>query len=205
MKNKPNKILAVLLALVFDPLLAFRFAQGIDENAPHPAYSRWYGLVGIACAVFALVWGLRAFGYEPFKIPSESMLPTLPVGARIVIKKWGYGHYTSYGIGLRGQTLSAPLARGDIVVFDYAVDHSTAYIKRLIGLPGDTVAYHDNQLTINGKQWPRRKIGTFIPDGSANILSRFTEANDSADSRYWGFVPADHIVGKVVKKWRATR
>lgn len=304
MKNKPNKALAVVLSLVFDPLLglcyvrqpwwgfgllaaalilalanillgvlplwlfailllaykgggavlAFRFAKHMEDDTPSPAYSRWYGLLGIACIHFLLIWSVRAFGYEPFIAKSEAMSPTIPVGTRIVVKKWGYGHYTSFGIGLRGQTLSAPLVRGDIIVFDYPVDHTTSYIFRLIGLPGDTVAYQNKQLTINGKPWARRQIDDFISyDGIPGLLPRFIESNgnleyqtlandtappmhtsgvldfpfkekcqydekgftcqvppghyftmgdnrdNAADSRYWGFVPADHILGKVVK------
>jgi signal peptidase I len=231
---------------------AFSLARNWPADTPRAACSRWYALLGVACAYVLLTQGTRVFLFEPFKVPSSSMLPTLQIGARIIVAKWGYGHYTTYGIGSKGHPISAPLAAGDLLVFDYPVDHITAYIKRLIGLPGDSVDYHNKQLTVNGKIWSRSKQADVVIEERLTYSSHFVESNgrvnyhtladdgkptyepsavgdfkfkqncqydsegfrctvpaghyflmgdnrdNTADSRYWGFVSADHIIGKVV-------
>lgn len=99
--------------------------------------------------VILIVFGLRSFLVEPFKIPSGSMLPTLLVGDFILVNKFTYG--------IRLPVLNKkiiPLGdpqRGDVMVFRYPQDPSLDYIKRVIGLPGDTVEYRDKQLIINGQ------------------------------------------------------
>ena len=99
--------------------------------------------------VALVVLVLRAFVFEPFRIPSDSMMPTLLDGDFIVVNKYAYG--------LRLPVLNRKLVatgepqRGDVVVFRYPLDPSTNYIKRLVGLPGDHVEVRDNRIVINGQ------------------------------------------------------
>jgi signal peptidase I len=95
---------------------------------------------------------LRSFVFEPFRIPSDSMMPTLLDGDFIIVNKYAYG--------LRLPVLNRKVVevgepqRGDVVVFRYPLDPSTNFIKRLVGLPGDHVQVHDNLISINGKPVP---------------------------------------------------
>ena len=100
--------------------------------------------------VAALVLGLRSFVFEPFRIPSDSMMPTLEEGDFLVVNKYVYG--------LRLPVLNKKILqigdpqRGDVVVFLYPPDPAVNYIKRVAGLPGDTVRVRDDQLIINGQR-----------------------------------------------------
>jgi signal peptidase I len=91
--------------------------------------------------VILAVFVVRSFIVEPFKIPSGSMVPTLLVGDFILVNKYEYG--LRMPITNAKLTNGSPLKRGDVVVFRYPKDESVDYIKRVIGLPGDTVAYED--------------------------------------------------------------
>ena len=95
---------------------------------------------------------LRSFVFEPFRIPSDSMMPTLLDGDFIIVNKYAYGLRLPV-INRKFVPLGEP-QRGDVVVFRYPVDPSTNFIKRLVGLPGDHVEVHDNLITINGKPVP---------------------------------------------------
>ena len=103
--------------------------------------------------LFVLV--IRSFIFEPFRIPSGSMIPTLLQGDYIFVKKYSYGlrwpviETKFYGSG-------SP-QRGDVVVFRLPSDPNVNYIKRVIGLPGDTIVYQDHQLTVNGQLMPLSK------------------------------------------------
>ncbi|WP_426165278.1 signal peptidase I [Sandarakinorhabdus sp. DWP1-3-1] len=114
--------------------------------------------------------GLRIFAYEPFNIPSESMLPRLMIGDYLFVAKWpyGYGRY-SFPLGLplfEGRIGDTLPARGDIIVFKTPRDNRTDYIKRVIGLPGDRVAMADGQVVLNGRPVPRRRMADFtLPAG----------------------------------------
>lgn len=110
----------------------------------------WY--VDLSKSFFPVILAvlvLRSFVVEPFRIPSESMLPTLLNGDFILVNKFSYG--------LRLPVLNTKLigngqpARGDVVVFRYPREPSVAYIKRVIGLPGDRLEYRDKHLLINGQ------------------------------------------------------
>jgi signal peptidase I len=204
--------------------------------------------------VIVVVFLIRSFWVEPFKIPSGSMKPTLLVGDFILVNKYTYG--------IRLPVLNKkiadvnPIRRGDVVVFRYPADPSVDYIKRVVGLPGDKVVYRGKRLTINGEQVPVTGTG-FYTDAELNYLRLPTfieklgdknhqmmivpaqtpvelaqvkqfahrgncEYNDdgfsctvpagnyfmmgdnrdqSSDSRYWGFVPDDHIKGRAFLVW----
>ncbi|KQQ40037.1 S26 family signal peptidase [Duganella sp. Leaf126] len=108
----------------------------------------WVEYSGSFFPVIALVFVLRSFLYEPFKIPSSSMVPTLEVGDLILVNKFTYG--------IRLPVLNKKIIqindpqRGDVMVFKYPVDMTQDYIKRVIGVPGDKITYKDKRLTVNG-------------------------------------------------------
>ncbi len=205
--------------------------------------------------VLLIVFLLRSFVAEPFKIPSSSMRPTLEVGDFILVNKFSYGIRLPI-IEKKIIPLGTP-QRGDVIVFRYPVNPSQDFIKRLVGLPGDEVVYRDKQLTVNGVPWPQTPDGPYgYLEGLAYVTTqRFGERSDghehfiaenpavppvfphnvrmfpgrencvynergftckvpegsyfmmgdnrdnSDDSRYWGFVPDDHIRGKAFFIW----
>jgi signal peptidase I len=211
------------------------------EEIPEPAlvdYSRSLFPV----LFFVLV--LRSFLAEPFRIPSESMMPNLLVGDFILVNKYDYG--------LRLPVLNKKFLkvgepkRGDVVVFRYPGRDSedpqkgTDYIKRVIGLPGDTVEVSDDQVSINGVKIAYAPAGIFegkggssLDDTGTNMLreelpgkphtvldrpdSPFAPGtwvvpeghyfamgdnrDRSADSREWGFVPEENLVGRAMVIW----
>jgi len=123
--------------------------------------------------VLLIVLVLRSFIVEPFRIPSESMLPTLEVGDFIAVSKF------SYGIRLPvSNTLVLEIAepeRGDVVVFRYPRRPSVNYIKRIVGLPGDTVAYYNRRVFVNGKLLPLEREGTYLRPGDRPEDGRLLE------------------------------
>ncbi|MDD5031338.1 MAG: signal peptidase I [Rhodoferax sp.] len=206
------------------------------------------GLFPVIIAVFVL----RSFLFEPFKIPSGSMIPTLMIGDLILVNKFHYG--------LRLPVLNTKITegtapqRGDVMVFRYPPRPSLDYIKRVVGVPGDEVAYLNKRLTINGKALPTRELPEFLEEDSMRYFKQYEEdmgavkhplLNDEArpafipgadefafrdqcrysvegvvckvpaghyfmmgdnrdnslDSRYWGFVPDQNIVGKAFFVW----
>lgn len=200
--------------------------------------------------VFAFVLVLRSFVYEPFQIPSGSMMPTLLVGDFILVEKYAYG--------LKDPVWRTQLVetgkpeRGDVVVFKYPPQPSIDYIKRVVGMPGDTVRYSSNkeiciqaqgsteckqvklsnveesefnqngipliqvneklgqvehQILINPLRrdrvdayQPRHGVNEWVvPQGQYFVMG--DNRDNSADSRYWGFVPEANLVGKAVGIW----
>lgn len=234
---------------------SYRLARAYPGDKIRPIYSRWYGLLGIYLCLFAVIFGFRSFLFEPFRFPSGSMIPTIEPGSYLIVKKWGYGHYGTYGLTPFQREISAELHRGDIIAFDYPEDRSVQYVKRLIALPGDRVAYLDKKLSINGKLVPQDQIDEYFDGSIHESVLKFEESiegnryfvmrnqdagtntsvlsdhvssfksmdkckygahgvtcevpaghyyamgdnrDNSRDSRYWGFVPSDHIIGKVL-------
>jgi signal peptidase I len=235
-----------------------RFA---DENAPATrARLRddklrqpwWLEYTASFFPVILVVFVVRSFVVEPFKIPSGSMVPTLLVGDFILVNKYDYG--IRLPITNTKITEGRPLQRGDVVVFRYPKDESVDYIKRVIGLPGDIVSYEDKKLTINGKPVPETPLPDYFDDERIGYAKQFDEDLDgrknrilnnpavppfivgaedfpyrdncqydargvtckvppgnyfmmgdnrdnSADSRYWGFVPDNNVVGRAFFIW----
>lgn len=180
---------------------------------------------------------LRTFVVEPFRIPSRSMVPTLLVGDFILVNKFEYGlrlpvfHTEILDLG--------EPERGDVMVFRYPGDPSVDYIKRVIGLPGDTIAYRNGHLYVNDKLVPVEPIGLYTGDGAPDVMTRLEvetlpgdiehpildelsrpgpqqptvtvpphhyfvmgdNRDNSADSRIWGFVPEDNLVGEAFMIW----
>jgi signal peptidase I len=151
-------ILFVALAVtgsiwLLDTLLLKR---GRDKGAKEPL------LVEYAKSFFPVilvVFALRSFLVEPFKIPSGSMMPTLQIGDFILVNKFTYGIRLPV-INKKVLELNNP-ERGDVMVFRYPGDPSLDYIKRVIGVPGDVVEYRNKKLSINGQAVPLSNTGTY--------------------------------------------
>ena len=176
--------------------------------------------------LFVLV--IRSFVFEPFRIPSGSMMPTLLQGDFIFVQKFAYGlrlPVTETKIIETGEP-----ERGDVVVFRLPSDPGVNYIKRVVGLPGDTIVYADHRLTINGEAIPladaghpdepryreqlgereheililnpryARADGTYVvPDGHYFVMG--DNRDNSKDSRFIGAIPETHLVGEAVRIW----
>ncbi|MBU1743507.1 MAG: signal peptidase I [Proteobacteria bacterium] len=165
-------------------------------------------LLAIVIAFF-----IRTFVIQAYKIPSGSMKPTLLIGDHILVSKFNYG----IRLPLVRSTL-IPVGtpkRGDIVVFIYPEDRSKDFIKRLIGLPGDTIEIRNKKILLNGLPWsdtrgvyvdnliisgavqPRDNFGpATVPEGSLFVMG--DNRDDSYDSRFWGFVPMKDVLGKAL-------
>ncbi|WP_041741046.1 signal peptidase I [Collimonas fungivorans] len=214
------------LIMIACAIHAHQLAKRSGTFVSRPWYSKWYGLISICFASVLVVFCFRGFLYEPFRMPSSSMEPSLTAGSYIVVKKWGYGNYGTFGIPVITGAPTLPVNRGDVFVFRYPPDPSLDYVKRIIGLPGDVISYKSKQLVINGVTVQTEKkvseAQQVIVDerfGSAswrtkllnNIASPDFEGkvpehqyfvlgdnrDNSEDSRYWGFVPETNLVGKV--------
>jgi signal peptidase I len=124
--------------------------------------------------VIVVVFLIRSFWVEPFKIPSGSMKPTLLVGDFILVNKYTYG--IRLPVVNRKVVDVNPIRRGDVVVFRYPADPSVDYIKRVVGTPGDKVVYRGKRLTINGED-QSVQAGGFYTDAELNYLRlpTFTE------------------------------
>jgi signal peptidase I len=187
----------------------------------------WVELSKSLLPVFLIVFVLRAFLFEPFKIPSGSMLPTLEIGDFILVSKYEYG----LRVPLFGQVIipvNTP-KRGDVLVFRYPEDRSKNFIKRVVGIGGDEVVYRQKRLWINGQEVPLRldavktqqtlwteelggqhQIYTqndwampdgawIVPKGQYFVLG--DNRDNSRDSRFWGFVSDRDILGRAIAIW----
>jgi signal peptidase I len=123
--------------------------------------------------VIAAVFLLRSFLFEPFKIPSGSMIPTLLVGDLILVNKFHYGVRLPV-INTKLSDGTAP-QRGDVMVFRYPPKPSLDYIKRVVGIPGDEVAYLNKRLTINGKVVDTSVVPEFFDEDSMRYMRQFEE------------------------------
>ena len=125
---------------------------------------------------------IRTFAFEPFNIPSGSMRPTLLIGDYLFVSKFSYG-YSRHSFPLSfmpfsGRMMFDPPERGDVAVFKLPRDNKTDYIKRVIGLPGDSIQVQDGRLFINGELVPRERIDDFTystPYGSQVRVAQFIE------------------------------
>lgn len=123
--------------------------------------------------VIVVVFLLRSFLFEPFKIPSGSMIPTLVVGDLILVNKYHYG--------VRLPVINTKIIdgkqveRGDVVVFRYPPKPSLDYIKRVVGLPGDEVAYLNKRLTINGQPVSTRSVPEYFEEDATRYFAQFEE------------------------------
>jgi len=122
----------------------------------------WIEYSGSFFPVIALVFFLRSFLYEPFKIPSSSMVPTLLVGDLILVNKFTYGIRLPV-INQKIIQINDP-QRGDVMVFKYPKDMSQDYIKRVVGVPGDKITYENKRLTVNGVEVKYTQLDDYLND-----------------------------------------
>ncbi|OGT38490.1 MAG: signal peptidase I [Gammaproteobacteria bacterium RIFCSPHIGHO2_12_FULL_38_14] len=188
--------------------------------------------------VLLLVFLLRSFLFEPFRIPSGSLEPTLLTGDFILVNKYDYGVRLPV---IHNKIIpNQEPKRGDIIVFRWPANPSIDFIKRVVGVPGDHLSYIDKELYINGRKIPQSMLKTetayteagdaweatekqedllgvkhrifidpekssydyhdiVVPKGRYFVMGDNRDA--SADSRFWGFVPEENIIGKAVMVW----
>jgi signal peptidase I len=203
--------------------------------------------------VILVVFLLRSFLFEPFKIPSGSMIPTLHIGDLILVNKFHYG--VRLPVINKKIIANNDPQRGDVMVFRYPVDPRQDYIKRVVGLAGDEISYINQKLSINGKPVPEQGQGEFYDEDTRRYAPMFRESlgkvqhsilvdlnrpsyfgidekrfplhencrytaegvtcrvpaghyfmmgdnrDNSQDSRFWGFVPDENIVGRAFFVW----
>ncbi|HXH92941.1 MAG TPA: signal peptidase I [Thermoanaerobaculia bacterium] len=186
--------------------------MAVDETNKKSTIREYYEalLIAVIFVNFA-----RIFAFQAFKIPTGSMEDNLKVGDHIIVNKFIYGPGTTLG----GMLPLREIRRGDIIVFRYPLQPDTDFVKRVIGLPGDTVEVHDKVVSVNGKplaepyvihvdptiypprpQLPepyrsRDQFGPyFVPVGQYFAMG--DNRDRSSDSRYWGTVPRSMIKGK---------
>jgi signal peptidase I len=179
--------------------------------------------------VLLIVLVIRSFVFEPFRIPSGSMMPTLLQGDFIFVKKFSYGLRLPVTETKVIETGSPE--RGDVIVFRLPQNPSINYIKRVVGLPGDTIVYEDHRLTINGELIELERSPTATPadpvyienlggrQHSILITNAYSVKDDvytvpeghyfvmgdnrdnSKDSRFIEAIPESHLVGEAVRVW----
>jgi len=195
----------------------FRKKKTDVQRQRKSAFRDWTEALLVA-AILALI--IRSFIIQAFKIPSGSMEDTLLIGDHLLVNKFIYGVQLP-GVDGRFLKIREP-QRGDIVVFEFPEDRDLSFwkrrdfIKRVIGLPGDTVEIHDKQLLVNGEPFIVSeavfKDGTLLPGGRDNMPAVKVPAGHyfmmgdnrdrSYDSRFWGFVANDEIKGLAfIKYW----
>ena len=172
---------------------------------------RWQKLLKeyVEALVVALVLALiiRTFIVQAFKIPSESMVETLLVGDHLLVSKFSYDIKVPFID--KALIKTGDPEHGDVIVFEYPENRDLDYIKRVIGLPGDTIELKDNVLYRNGQKVdePYKRVepqpvpGSKVNFGPITVpADKFFVMGDnrdhSQDSRYWGFVPREYIRGK---------
>jgi signal peptidase I len=167
----------------------------IGTDAPRPALISiiaWFRDLMLSVLIAVLV---ILFLYRPVKVEGTSMMPTLLDQERLFINQFSY----KFGLG--------DIKRGDTVVFWYPDDQTVSYIKRVIGLPGDTVEVKEGYVVVNGKQLEENYVPleyrddrpyppTVVPPDKYFVLGDHRVSSN--DSRAWGFVPRDDIYGKAV-------
>jgi len=131
--------------------------------------------------VILVVFLLRSFLFEPFKIPSGSMIPTLLVGDLILVNKFHYG--VRLPVLNKKIVENNAVQRGDVMVFRYPVDPRQDYIKRVVGLPGDEITYNNQKLTLNGQLVDVKPLADFYDEDSLRYSPQFTEKLGNVEHR----------------------
>ncbi len=146
------------------------------------AHSGWGENIRIFIWAMVIALIIRSLLFQPFNIPSSSMKPTLLIGDFLFVSKFSYGYSRhSFPFSLppiAGRSSDTAPMRGDVVVFKLPADNRTDFIKRVIGLPGDTIQMVNGQLHLNGKAVPRERIADFVDlrrTGADVRIRRFRE------------------------------
>ncbi len=147
-----------------------------DAKPPAKKTESWWDTLRFFLLLFLAAVMLRSFVVAPFSIPSGSMLPSLVIGDHLFVAKWSYG-YSRYAMpfglgGFDGRVLGRLPARGDIVVFRYPGPEEEDYVKRVIGLPGDTIEVRRGIVILNGAPLPRQRLADFAMPISPNSPCR---------------------------------
>ena len=166
----------------------------------HAKWKNW-GEPFVVAAILAIV--IRTFLLGPYKIPTGSMIPTFMIGDRIFVDKVSYRFKEA--------------ERGDIIVFKYPLDKKKDFVKRLVGLPGDQLEIREGKVLINGKALDDEpfsknyyynvkdseygKLGQVINIPEDSYFAMGDNSAHSSDSRSWGFVSKDNLVGKAFLIW----
>ena len=142
-----------------------------------------YETVKVIVQALLLALVVRTFLFQPFNIPSGSMKDTLLIGDYLFVSKLSYG-YSRYSfpwgmVPFKGRVFSGEPKRGDIVVFKLPRDNATDYIKRVIGLPGDTVQMQDGVLYINGKAIPKKRVEDFVITTESGLRRRVAQFEET--------------------------
>jgi signal peptidase I len=154
--------------------------------APAPAKKKegWWETLRFLLIVFLFAVVIRSFIVAPFSIPSGSMLPRLMIGDYLFVAKWPYGYSRfSFPFGIAsfdGRIMGSLPERGDVIVFRYPVGEPEDYVKRVIGLPGDTVQVIGGQVILNGRPLPRTRIADYLMPVSDNSPCRRVEDSVAA-------------------------
>ena len=223
------------------------FSKLREDGDERPAFLEYTaGFFPIILVVFII----RSFIFEPFNIPSGSMIPTLRIGDLILVNKFEYGIKLPI---LDHQVIdNQKPSRGDVAVFRWPRDETLDYIKRVVALPGDIVQYQNKQLKVNDELITKGRVVDYLDPSTYKVSHQFQEnfkgtnykvlndigaidfyfdekifsdyckkivngitctvpkrhyfvlgdnRDNSSDSRYWGFVPEDNLVGKAVLIW----
>ena len=229
-----------------DPVARAQLAAELERQPT------WIAYTGSFFPVIAAVFLFRSFMFEPFKIPSSSMVPTLQIGDLILVNKYTYGIRLPI-VNKKVVSINNP-ERGDVMVFKFPKDPSLDYIKRVVGIPGDNIVYRNKRLIVNGQEVSYDKLPDYLDEERLSYFSHYREnltgvpheilnddrvpgyvaspdafpqhelcrynlegfectvpaghylmmgdnRDNSLDSRYWGFVPDQNIVGKAFFVW----
>ena len=158
--------LSAIALRVIGAIDGYRCANAWPESARLPWYARWPGLVSIAVVLILGLTALRAFVVEPFRIPSGAMIPTLFVGDYILVSKSAYG--LRLPLSERPFVMLSQPKHGDVAVFLYPENPKIHYIKRVVGVPGDRIAYLDKQLSINDQPMTMTRVSDHAAQDGLN-------------------------------------
>jgi signal peptidase I len=262
--DQPMLAFLSLIFAVICPVHSYRIVKNYDCSQNRGWYAGWWQPLTLYIIAIVALAAIKAFAISLYSIPASSMKPTLEIGDHVLVSPFGYGNYQAFGFDILQTTPSKTPQSGEIIVFKYPEDPQTHFIKRVIGVPGDTVLSQDKTLYIksactpnnrtNGECPPFVKVvqtpvnnpqfsqnATNLPQTVATEIinehqyhvlaiptlpSRETyffnqvgtrpnewivppaqyfvmgdNRDNSKDSRYWGFVPAENVIGKVVYIW----
>ena len=155
----------------------------MEKLMPEKKSGAWGETLRTVVYAVLIAVGVRTFAYEPFNIPSGSMIPTLLIGDYLFVSKFSYGYSRySFPFGLapfQGRVFEEMPERGDVAVFKLPTDNETDYIKRIIGMPGDEIQVRAGRLYINGELVERSEVQQITTTGFGGLPETFTEYRET--------------------------